>query len=681
VSDNTNTSEQLASTDKPKPESVVAEAGKPLTPERIAETKEPSDPRLSPDGKRIIFVLGEASKAEEHETSALWIVPFEGDSPDDARQFTTGLWNDHSPRWSPDGRQIAFLSDRAERGKTSVYVMHADGGEARRVFDEQGSISSLEWSPDGSALSVLYTPGETEAEKKKKEERDDARVWDEEDKYQRLWVIDLAAESAAPVTPEDRQARQYAWSPDSSRIAYTQSLHPRINDEFGEIEVWIVARDGGTPVHSFTLIGEPFGLLWSKDSSTFAYLSRGDKVVHPEVVFTIPVIGGEPTNITPDYWGTFECLKPAPDGDGLLVFGTEGVNQVPYRSSWDGELQPLLASDQAGFSDRGAAIDVVGNRLVAAWQGPDAPPNIYVAETVTGGGDGRLRKRTDFNPDLLTAALGETEIVRWQSDEGVEVEGILVKPHGYLEGMRYPLVVQVHGGPTWAWPNIFYATWHDWAQMLAGRGYAVLMPNPRGSTGRGVAYNNQIFDDVGGGEYRDIIAGVDAMVERGIADPDRLGIGGWSWGGYMTAWAITQTTRFKAAVMGAGLPNMVTDNSIGDIPSANDSYFSKSPYEDPDALWERSASRYIYRVTTPTLVLHGEEDKRVNTAQGLEMYTALRQRGVKTRFVTYPREGHGISERKHQIDLMRRVIAWYDEHLRGDSETAQGTGVSDDGTN
>lgn len=653
---------------KKKPAPVIAEAGKPLTPERIAEIKEPVDPRISPDGTRIVFVLQDGSKAEEHERSAIWTMPFDGDSLTDARQFTTGLWHDTSPRWSPDGSRLAFLSDRAERGKMSVYVMPADGGEARRVFDEQGSMSGLDWSPDGRSLGVLFTPGETEEEKKRKEEREDARVWDEEDKYQRLWVIDLEAESATAITPEKRQAHRFAWSPDSMRLAYSATPNPRINDEFGENEVWIVAREGGEPVHAFTQIGEPVGLLWSSDGMSFGFLARGDKVIHPEVVYTVPSTGGEPVNITPEYWGTFEYLAPDGDGSAVLACGTEGVNQMPYRVNWDGELQPLLASGQAGFSDRGTAIHVVGNRLVAAWQGPDEPPNIYVAETLTGGGDGRLRRRTNFNPDLLTAALGETEIVRWESDPGVEVEGILVKPHGYMEGMRYPLIVQVHGGPTWAWPNTFYANWHDWAQMLAGRGYAVLMPNPRGSTGRGVGYNNQIFDDVGGGEFRDMMAGVDALIERGIADPERLGIGGWSWGGYMTAWAISQTTRFKAAIMGAGLPNMVTDNSIGDIPSANDSYFTKSPYEDPEPLWERSAIRYINRVTTPTLVLHGEADKRVHPAQGMELYIALRQRGVKTRFVTYPREEHGIRERKHQIDLLQRVIAWYDEHLRGNKE-------------
>ncbi|MBA2451777.1 MAG: S9 family peptidase, partial [Chloroflexia bacterium] len=274
-------------------------------------------------------------------------------------------------------------------------------------------------------------------------------------------------------------------------------------------------------------------------------------------------------------------------------------------------------------------------------------------------------QRTTFNDTLKEAALGEPEITRWSSDPGVEVEGVLYKPHGYIAGRRYPLIVSVHGGPTWLWANKFYGNWHDWAAMLAGRGFAVLMPNPRGSTGRGSEYLNALFGDVGGNEYRDMMSGVDAMIERGIADPDRLGIGGWSWGGYMTAWTVSQTGRFKAAVMGAGLPNMISDNSLGDIPSANLSYFEKSPYDDPDAYFERSAVRYIRNATTPTLILHGEADKRVSPTQSIEMYISLQQVGVETTLVTYPREGHSIRERKHQLDLLNRVLEWYERFLCG----------------
>ncbi|MEA2583871.1 MAG: hypothetical protein QOF33_1956, partial [Thermomicrobiales bacterium] len=206
--------------------------------------------------------------------------------------------------------------------------------------------------------------------------------------------------------------------------------------------------------------------------------------------------------------------------------------------------------------------------------------------------------------------------------------------------------------------------WHDWAQQLASNGYAVLAPNPRGSTGRGSEFQKLLQDDVGGGESRDVIAGALAMVERGIADPDRLGVGGWSWGGYLTAYTITQTDIFKAAVMGAGLSNMVSDHGQDDIPSSNLHYYPGLPYHHLDAYWQSSPIRHVANCTTPTLILHGDADARVHPAQGMEMYRALKSLGVPVEFVRYPRQGHPIKERHHQIDLMRRLVAWFDRWLK-----------------
>jgi dipeptidyl aminopeptidase/acylaminoacyl peptidase len=206
--------------------------------------------------------------------------------------------------------------------------------------------------------------------------------------------------------------------------------------------------------------------------------------------------------------------------------------------------------------------------------------------------------------------------------------------------------------------------WHDWAQMLASNGYAVLAPNPRGSTGYGAEFQKRLTDDVGGGEAQDLITGARAMVERGIADPDRLGIGGWSWGGYLTAWTITQTTMFRAAVMGAGLANMVSDHGQGDIPAMNLMLYPGDPYRELEAYWRSSPIRYVANVTTPTLILHGNEDDRVHPAQGMEFHRALKTLGVPVQLVRYPREEHTIKERAHQIDLMRRVVTWFDRWLK-----------------
>ncbi|ACZ40194.1 alpha/beta hydrolase family protein [Sphaerobacter thermophilus] len=630
----------------------------PLTTEQLVTHRRPSDPQISPDGERIAFTLRPVSKEKEHPESAIWVVSFAGGEP---RQFTAGQWDDEEPRWSPDGRRLAFLSDRAERGKKSVYIMPADGGEARRVFDQQGDMEQLSWSPDGRFLAVLFTDPETEEEKKRKEERDDARVWDTDYKYQRLWVIDVEAGTAKAVSPEGRQVWTYAWSPDGERLALNLTPTPRIDDIFLENEVVIVPRAGGDPTPVFRQIGMAEHLTWSQDGKYLAYRARAGRVVHGDYVYRIPVEGGEPVCLTPGYDGTSEALWPL-GRDALLMVADEGVNMTLYRLSWEGERERLLAGEPLGTFAPVATADASGQRIAVVWEDARHAPDVWVLsrDDISPA----LQRRTHFNPELEAAALGELEIVRWESDPGVEVEGLLFKPVGYQEGQRYPLVVQIHGGPTWLWTNQFAATWHEWAHALAGRGYAVLMPNPRGSTGRGPEYSNALFGDVGGCEYRDIMAGVDYLIERGIADPERLGVGGWSWGGYMTAWIVSQTTRFKAAVMGAGLPNMISDNGLGDIPSANLSYFETSPYHDPEPYFERSAIRYIRNATTPTLILHGEEDRRVAMAQGQEMYVALRTLGVETQFVTYPREGHSIQERKHQVDLIDRVIGWFDRHLR-----------------
>ena len=633
-------------------------APQPLTTEQLVTHRRPSDPQISPGGERIAFTLRPVSKEKEHPESAIWVVSFAGGEP---RQFTAGQWDDEEPRWSPDGRRLAFLSDRAERGKKSVYIMPADGGEARRVFDQQGDMEQLSWSPDGRFLAVLFTDPETEEEKKRKEERDDARVWDTDYKYQRLWVIDVEAGTAKAVSPEGRQVWTYAWSPDSERLALNLTPTPRIDDIFLENEVVIVPRAGGDPTPVFRQIGMAEHLTWSQDGKYLAYRARAGRVVHGDYVYRIPVEGGEPVCLTPGYDGTSEALWPL-GRDALLMVADEGVNMTLYRLSWEGERERLLAGEPLGTFAPVATADASGQRIAVVWEDARHAPDVWVLsrDDISLA----LQRRTHFNPELEAAALGELEIVRWESDPGVEVEGLLFKPVGYQEGQRYPLVVQIHGGPTWLWTNQFAATWHEWAHALAGRGYAVLMPNPRGSTGRGPEYSNALFGDVGGCEYRDIMAGVDYLIERGIADPERLGVGGWSWGGYMTAWIVSQTTRFKAAVMGAGLPNMISDNGLGDIPSANLSYFETSPYHDPEPYFERSAIRYIRNATTPTLILHGEEDRRVAMAQGQEMYVALRTLGVETQFVTYPREGHSIQERKHQVDLIDRVIGWFDRHLR-----------------
>lgn len=634
-----------------------ARGARPLTPQQLTDQRRPSDVRISPDGSWVVFVVRPFAKKGEHPVADLWLSPFSGG---ELRRFTSGDWLDEAPRPSPDGSRLVFLSDRAERGQKSLYVIPVDGGEALRIFDEQGAVSEPSWSPDGRFVAVLFTEPENREEKERKKRGEDAKVWDADYRYRRLWVIDVESCEARPISPEGRQVWGYAWSPDSERLVINTSATPRVDDRFRETEVATIWRKGGESQTVFGTSGLAEDLVWSPDGAYLAYRSRAKRVLYGEYVYRRALEGGEVVCLTPDYEGTGEYLGSLGGGD-LLFLAHEGVVSALYRLGWEGKRSRLWIAPRSGTLGNFVSASRDGERLAMVWQDGAHTPEVLVAEAK--GASQRPARRTRLGEELERAALGEVEAVRWTSDPGVEVQGLLVKPHGYREGERYPLVVQVHGGPTSLWAEKFFGSWRDWAQVLAGRGYAVLLPNPRGSTGRGPDYSNAIFDDAGGGELRDVIAGVDAMIERGVADPDRLGIGGWSWGGYLTALAVTQTHRFKAAVMGAGVSNLISDNSLGDIPSANLSYFREALYHDPDPYYERSPIRCVRDVRTPTLILHGEEDTRVSVAQSIEMYVALRTLGVETRLVTYPREGHSIEEREHQLDVIQRVIGWFEEHV------------------
>ncbi len=633
----------------------------PLSIQQLVSREEPSHVQVSPDGNWIVWVVAPLSKEGEHPVSTIWIAPFTGGEP---KQFTSGQWNDQAPAWSPDSKHLAFLSDRAERGKQSLYIAPVDGGEACRVLDQQGDMANPEWSPAGHRISILITDPETEEEKKRSEERDDAKVWDTEYKFQRLWMVDPASKKAEAISPENLQVWSYAWTPEGDKLAINTSPTPRYNDTLNETIVWSLKPDGSDLTEMFRLLGTADGMVWSAGGERLAYRSASGKAVAGDTVFSRDASGGDEVELTPGYAGTAEFTAPLEGGKAILLKGVESINSALYRLEWDGTRTALIPDGLTGYLEGVVSASTCGKRIAGVWQDMTTPPEVWTLD------EEKQRQVTNLGKDLHGAAIGEPELVTWTSDEGVTVEGILYKPAGYEPGKRYPLVVSVHGGPTWLWANVYHASWHDWGAVLAGRGIAVLLPNPRGSTGRGPEYLNALFNEVGRNEYRDMISGVEAMVERGIADPDRLGIGGWSWGGYMSSWAITQTDRFKAAIVGAGLPNMITDNSLGDIPSANLSYFDKSPYEDPDTYFDRSAIRYIYRVKTPTLVLHGENDTRVATAEGIELYIALRQLGVTTRFVTYPREGHSIRERKHQEHLLNEMITWYSRYLLGEEPEA-----------
>ncbi|HKG27086.1 MAG TPA: S9 family peptidase, partial [Thermomicrobiales bacterium] len=565
--------------------------------------------------------------------------------------------------WSPDGTRLLFVSDRAERGTSKLYLLRLDGGEARPLGDLQGDFDDPRWSPDGKTIAVLRKDPETPEEKKRKEDKDDTVVVDADPKLNRLWAIDVATGRARQLTYGTRQVWSYGWSPDGERLAITTTDEPGFDAHAGKGDLWTVPLAGGLPTHVATFTMNPFWPVFveTSDGPGIVVLSAGHRADPSDSVWFVSLAGGEPRNLLPGYEGNVEYLSEFPGSrSSVLVRIVERTHAHAYEFDVvTSELRPLTPASMQknGSITAGPSLSSDGSTIAVVWSGGSVPHEVYVGKP-----GGESHAVTEFGTSFC-GRLSPTEHVTWTSD-GHEIEGILTYPAGYEEGKRYPLVVDVHGGPSWQWEDYAFLDWHDWAQQLASNGYAVLAPNPRGSTGRGSTFQALLQDDVGGGESRDLVAGALAMVERGIADRDRLGIGGWSWGGYLTAFTITQTDIFKAAVMGAGLSNMLSDHGQGDIPTSNLLYYPGLPYQHLDAYWQSSAIRYITSCTTPTLILHGDDDARVHPAQGAEMYRALKTIGVPVEFVRYPRQGHPIKERHHQIDLMRRLVAWFDRWLK-----------------
>jgi dipeptidyl aminopeptidase/acylaminoacyl peptidase len=636
---------------------------KPLMPEEIADRTVPSDPRISPDGSRVIFVVSPASKSGEKWTRSLWIA---GDGLA-AQQLTAGVADDSDPRWSPDGSRILFRSDRLKPGSDEyrLFVLSASGGEALSLGELGGDLSHPAWSPDGRWVAVLRKDPEPEEVAARKKERDDAIVVEHAPRFTRLWVVDVDSKRARCLTTGEREVRSFAWTPDSQALVTITTDVPEYDAWFGPGDLWQISVAGSLSKHVAKFRTTPYSPVVVETSSgpIVAVRANSHREEPQDSIWTVALAGGEPVNVLPELCGNVEELVALPGAAGRvaarIIERTHGrLHAVELPSGHLTPLTPRTIAERGSVTDA-ASFSEDGGRLAAIWSDATTPEEVWLGEA-----HGEPRPLTEFGKDFCGRLL-PAEHVCWTSDDGVEIEGLLTYPAGYQPGTRYPLVVEVHGGPSWQWEDRVMLNWHDWAQMLANRGYAVLMPNPRGSTGYGRELQRLLQDDIGGGESRDLVTGALAMVERGIADPDRLGIAGWSWGGYLTAWTITQTPIFRAAVMGAGLSNMISDHGQGDIPSANLLYYPGQPYDHMEDYWKSSPIRYVAAVRTPTLILHGDEDARVHPAQGMEYFRALKTLGVPVRFVRYPREKHGFEERAHQIDLMQRIIDWFEQYLMG----------------
>ncbi|NIR49594.1 S9 family peptidase, partial [candidate division KSB1 bacterium] len=406
--------------------------------------------------------------------------------------------------------------------------------------------------------------------------------------------------------------------------------------------------------------GKLGNMAWSPDGKTIAFLGGVDGS-DPSLggLFVVPASGGDATNLIAGYEGTPEWLTWL--DNNTISFTSVDATRLTFNSipANGGEITKLLPG-HTGFSRASFSAD--GNRFACAVSANEHPPELYRGNLKKD----ELTRVTVSNPELEDVQLADQEEIRWQARDGLEITGLLMKPLNYEEGQRYPLIVQIHGGPESAYVDRWNTYYSRWTQLLAARGYVVFMPNYRASTGRGVEYAKADHKDMGGEEFDDVLDGIDWLIEQGLVDKDRVGIGGWSYGGYFSAWAATKHSQhFKAAVMGAGISNWHSFMGTTDIPY-EEAYVHWDTwcYDEQELCWDRSPVAHINNANTPTLIVHGKEDTRVPVGQGWEMYTALSVKNIPTKFVIYPREPHGLRERAHQLDVIQRSLQWFDRYVK-----------------
>jgi dipeptidyl aminopeptidase/acylaminoacyl peptidase len=622
----------------------VADSAKLLTPEAALNVRSISDLQFSPDGTRLAFVLAEPPKSSSR-ARHIWVYEKQSGA---VRQFTYSAKSESSPRWSADGKQLAFLSNRAEE-QQQIYLMRVSGGEGVAVTKGKRSVKSFEWSPDGKQIAFLAPDAKSDAEEKKEKDKDDAHVADKEDKRARLWLLDVVSGATRVLTKPDWEVSQVAWLPGGDRLIVKATDHPE-SDQLTE-RIFSLQASDGAPKQLLAPRG-PFGeLRVAPDGATVSYVGSREDGPEPHDLMLLPLSARAARNLT-----GASLDRPVQDyhwrKDGSLVLvAANGFSNLLVTYSAEGSRQDLSPSP---VPTGNVALGSSGE-IAFVSQSATRPQELWLWDQKT-----TPQQLSHLNDSWKPFTLSEPEHYKYKSFDGAEIEAALLKPQGSDGKSKLPLIALIHGGPTGRWSDSIDA----WGQLLATHGYAVFYPNVRGSVGYGQRFAESNRGDWGGGDFKDVMAGVKDLADRGIADPNRLAIGGWSYGGYMAEWAITQTNEFKAAVSGAGMANLISEFGTEEHP-AGDEWFYGVPWEKPEGFLNSSPFLHLKNAKTPTLVLQGDADTIDPLGQSQELYRGLKRYGVQAELVVYPREPHGFQEEKHLLDRLNRILAWYDKYLNG----------------